>query len=112
MKMILAFLPPHRLDRVTRALEHVDGFPGMTVTKSRGFGHEKLEDPDEGREQLIDFTETVRVEAVVPDGMVDEAVEAIVEAAHTGNRGDGKIFVLPVEGAIRIKTRERGPRAV
>jgi nitrogen regulatory protein P-II 1 len=112
MKMILAFLPPHRLDRATRALEHVGGFPGMTVTRSRGFGREKAEAPGDAREQLTDYTDTVRVEAIVPDGMVNEAVEAIVEATHTGNRGDGKIFVLPVEDAIRIKTKERGPHAV
>ena len=112
MKMILAFLPPHRLDRVTRALGHVDGFSGMTVTRAQGFGREKLEDPHDAREQLTDFTDTVRVEAVVPDGIVDEAVAAIVEAAHTGSRGDGKIFVLPVGDAIRIKTKRRGPHAV
>lgn len=112
MKMILAFLQPHRLDRVTRALEHVVGFPGMTVTASQGFGHEKLDEPHDTREQLTDFTGTVRVESVVQDGMVDEVVEAISEAAHTGSRGDGKVFVLPVERAVRIKTKEEGQDAV
>ena len=112
MKMILAFLQPHRLDRVTRALEHVEGFPGMTVTASQGFGHEKLDEAHDTREQLTDFTPTVRVELVVRDRIVNEVVETIVDAAHTGSRGDGKIFVLPVEEAVRIKTRERGAHAV
>lgn len=113
MKMILAFIPPHRLDRVTRALLHVEHLPGVTVTEARGFGREKVEeDPADARADLTDFTPSVRVEAVVPDTLVEAIVEAIVEAAHTGNRGDGKIFVLPVEDAIRIKTRERGAAAV
>ena len=112
MKMILAFIPPHRLDRVTRALEHVEGFPGMTVAPAEGFGKEKLRESHDVRDQLKDFTPTVRLECVVDDTMADPVVEAVMEAAHTGGRGDGKIFVLPVEEAVRIKTRERGAHAV
>ena len=112
MKMILAFIPPHRLDRVTRALEHLERFTGMTVTAAEGFGHEKLTEAQDVRGQLEDFTPTVRVESVVDDAMADAVVEAVVEAAHTGARGDGKIFVLPVEEAVRIKTRERGAHVV
>jgi nitrogen regulatory protein P-II 1 len=112
MKMILAFIPPHRLDRVTRALEHLDGFPGMTVTASQGFGHEKLEESHDAREQLTDFTGTVRVESVVQDAMAEDVLGAIIAAAHTGTAGDGKIFVLPVDNAVRIKTKERGVHAV
>lgn len=113
MKMILAFLPPHRLDRVTRALEHVEGFTGMTVTPAEGFGHEKLEKtPRDVRDQLRDFTPTVRVEAVVPDDRAEAVVQAVVDAAHSGARGDGKVFVLPVEDGVRIKTKARGTHAV
>lgn len=109
MKMILAFIPPHRLDRVTRSLEHVEGFPGMSVSDARGFGHEKLSGSHDVRDQLEDFTEAVRIESVVPDGMTEEVIEAVRSATHTGGRGDGKLFVLPVMEGLRIKTGERGP---
>lgn len=112
MKMILAFIPSHRLDRVTRALEHVQGLPGMTATDARGFGHEKHSADQDVRDELKDFTESVRVECVVPDPMVDDVIEAVMSATHTGGRGDGKLFVLPVEEGVRIKTRERGPDVV
>lgn len=113
MKMIVAFIQPHRLDRVTRALEHVHAFPGMTVTESRGFGREKLEiEAEDRRASLRDYTETMRIEVVAHDGQVDEVVASITEAAHTGQRGDGKVFVLPVERAVRIKTGEEGEEAV
>ena len=112
MKMILAFIPPHRLDRVTRALEHIDRFPGMTVSEARGFGHEKLGSSHDVRDQLKDFTEAARVECVVPDSMAQEAIEAVRSATHTGGRGDGKLFVVPVLEGLRIKTGERGPGVV
>ena len=109
MKMILAFIPPHRLDRVTRALEHVTDFPGMSVSDARGFGREKLDHSHDVRDQLEDFTEAVRIECVVPDAMTEEVIEAVRSATHTGGRGDGKLFVLPVHEGLRIKTGERGP---
>lgn len=113
MKMIIAFIQPHRLDRVTRALEHVVAFPGMTVTEARGFGREKLEvEAEDRRASLEDYTDTVRIEVVAHDGQVDAVVKAITEAAHTGQRGDGKVFVLPVERAVRIHTGEEGEGAV
>lgn len=113
MKMIIAFIQPHRLDRVTRALEHVVGFPGMTVTESRGFGREKVEvEAEDRRASLEDYTETARIEVVAHDGQVEGILAAIHDAAHTGQRGDGKVFVLPVEAALRIKTGERGEAAV
>lgn len=113
MKMIIAFVPPYRLDRVTRALEHVVGFPGMTVTEGRGFGREKLAvGAEDGRASLEDYTDAARIEVVAHDGQVEGIVTAITEAAHTGQRGDGKIFVLPVERAVRIKTGEEGEAAV
>lgn len=113
MKMIIAFIPPHRLDRVTRALEHVAGFPGMTVTDSRGFGREKVEvEAEDRRASLKDYTDTTRIEVVAHEGQVDGILAGIQEAAHTGQRGDGKVFVVPVEAALRIKTGERGEAAV
>ena len=107
--MILAFIQPHRLDRVTRALAHVEGFPGMTVSPAEGFGHEKLEEKHDTRDQLRDFTKTIRLETVVDDLVVEAVLRTIVDASHTGGRGDGKIFLFEVREGIRIKTRERGP---
>ena len=113
MKMIIAFVQPHRLDRVTRALERTVGFPGMSVTESRGFGREKPEVEAEDRGALLaDYTDTTRIEVVAHNGQVDGILAAIMDAAHTGQRGDGKIFVLPVERAVRIKSREEGDAAV
>lgn len=113
MKMIMAYVPPHRLDPVTRALRHLGDLPGMTVTDARGFGREKGGGADESSaEQLTDFTLMSRLEIVMHDERVDDIVQTIVEASHTGNRGDGKLFVLPVERAFRIKTKEEGPAAV
>jgi nitrogen regulatory protein PII len=112
MKMIMAYLQPHRLDRITRSLMHIEDFPGMTVVDGRGFGREKLEDVLSTREELTDFTPKVRIEIVVPVGLVESVIEVLVEGAHTGERGDGKIFVLPVEQAVRIKTKEAGEVAV
>lgn len=113
MKMIIAFIQPHRLDRVTRAMQHVVGFSGMTVSNSRGFGREKVEVGEaDARASLQDYTDTARIEVVTHDGQVDELLAAITEAAHTGQRGDGKVFVLPVERALRIKTRDEGEAAV
>lgn len=109
MKMILALIQPHRLDRVTRALQHIERFPGMTVGDARGFGHEKLNPAQGVRAQLKDFTETTRIETVVGDGMVDQVIAAITAAAKTGGHSDGKIFVLPVEEGVRISTDQRGP---
>lgn len=113
MKMIVAFLRPDRLDAVTRGLEHIPHFPGMTVTDARGFGRGKVEDrPADHRAELMDFTGTVRVEIVVDDAGVDEVVRSIAEHAHTGRRDDGKVFVLPVERGLHIRTGEQGEEAV
>jgi nitrogen regulatory protein P-II 1 len=83
----------------------------MTVSEARGHGHEKLEDEQDARDQLTDFTPTVRVEIVIPAALVEAVLETIYEAAHTGARGDGKVFVLPVSAALRIKTGQRGDGA-
>lgn len=105
MKMVLAYVSPRRLDRVMRALERIDGFPGVTVCDARGFGREKLEDRQDIRAQLTDFTPTSRIEVLLPDAGVETVVEAIVEAAHTGKGGDGQVLVLPVDRAVRIRTK-------
>lgn len=109
MKLVLAFVQPFKLDDVTRNLEHVQRFPGMTVGAVRGFGHERVELPDEAfEEQIEDFTNKVQVQTVVEDEQVEAVVTAIANAAHTGRYGDGMIFVLPVERSLRIATLREG----
>ncbi len=116
MKMIAAVIQPFMLTRLTRALEEIAGFPGMTVIEVQGFGREKthhaLGEPHSRIEDVVDFVKKVRVEIVAHDGMVESIVQTIVQTTHTGNRGDGKIFVLPVEHAVRIKTGETGDAAI
>lgn len=116
MKMITAVIQPFMLTKVTRALEQIDDFPGMTLFDVQGFGREKAHhDPGVRHsrlEDVVDFVTKVRIEIVAHDAMVERIVETIVRSAHTGNRGDGKIFVLPVEHAVRIKTGELGEAAV
>ena len=112
MKIILAFIPPFRLDRVTLALHGIDGVNGMTVTDARGFGHGKRSRDGTTDEALVDYTPTTRVECVVSDQITESVIQAILDAAHTGSSGDGRIFVAPIEQAVRIKTRERGPHTV
>jgi nitrogen regulatory protein PII len=118
MKIITAIVQPFKLSKVTSALEQIDGFPGMTVTDVRGFGREKSshihEENGHGRgiEDLVEYIEKSRIEIVASDEIVDEIVETIARVAHTGNRGDGKIFVWSVERAVRIKTGETGAPAV
>jgi len=84
----------------------------MTVTEAEGHGREKVSDGHDSRDQMTDFTATARLEAVVTDELLEPVLEAIFEAAHTGSRGDGKIYVLPVVDAMRIKTGTRGESAV
>lgn len=116
MKMIMAVIQPFMLEKVTHALEHIDGFPGVTITDVRGFGREKA--TQEHREHhhriddVVDYVKKARLEIVAHDSMVDIIVKTIAEVGHTGNRGDGKVFVWPVESALRIKTRETGDAAV
>ena len=112
MKMITAIIKPFKLDDVRDALGDV-GVQGMTVTEVRGFGRQKGHtELYRGAEYVVDFLPKIKVEIAVADDMADKAVQAIVEAANTGRIGDGKIFVLPMEEAIRIRTGERGPEAV
>lgn len=105
MKEIKAFIRPQMLDPVVDALESRPDSPGLTVSEVRGWGHMK-------GEAVPRLTERVKLEIVVPDDEVDDVVSVIVEKAHTGHSGDGKIFVSPVERGIRIRTGEVGRKAV
>lgn len=111
--MVFAFVQPFKLDAVTRNLEQLPRFPGMTVGSVRGFGREHREfAPETLDEMLEDFTDKVQVETVVHDDQVDAVIDAIARAAHTGRYGDGMIFVVPVERTIRIATLREGERVV
>lgn len=112
MKKIEAIIKPFKLDEVKEALHEV-GVQGMTVTEVRGFGRQKGHtELYRGAEYVVDFLPKVKIEVVVENGQVDDVVEAIQAAARTGRIGDGKIFVMPVENVIRIRTGERGKEAI
>ncbi|MEZ5847196.1 MAG: P-II family nitrogen regulator [Geminicoccaceae bacterium] len=112
MKKIEAIIKPFKLDEVKEALQEV-GLKGMTVTEVKGFGRQKGHtELYRGAEYVVDFLPKVKIEIVVDDDLVDRAVEAIQQAAKTDRIGDGKIFVLPVDNAVRIRTDERGPDAL
>ena len=112
MKQITAIIKPFKLEEVREALAEV-GVTGLTVTEVKGFGRQKGHtELYRGAEYVVDFLPKIRVEMVIPDSMVDDVIEAIVKAARTGKIGDGKIFVMPVEQAIRIRTSESGDAAL
>ena len=112
MKQINAIIKPFKLDEVREALADV-GVTGLTVTEVKGFGRQKGHtELYRGAEYVVDFLPKVKVEAVVPEALVERAIEAITKAARTGKIGDGKIFVRAVEQVIRIRTGEEGEAAV
>lgn len=112
MKKIEAVIKPFKLDEVKEALQEI-GLQGITVTEARGFGRQKGHtELYRGAEYVVDFLPKVKIEVVVDDNMVDKTVEAIIAAARTGRIGDGKIFIMPVEEAIRIRTGEKGSDAI
>jgi nitrogen regulatory protein P-II 1 len=112
MKKIEAIIKPFKLDEVKEALHEV-GVSGITVTEAKGFGRQKGHtELYRGAEYIVDFLPKVKLEVVVEDHQAARVVEAIAQAAQTGRIGDGKIFVLPVEEAVRIRTGERGPDAI
>ena len=112
MKKIEAIIKPFKLDDVKEALTEI-GVIGMTVTEVRGFGRQKGHtELYRGSEYTVDFLPKVKIEVVVDDKVVEQAVDAIIKAARTGKIGDGKIFVQEVEQVIRIRTGETGPDAV
>ncbi|HZI31758.1 MAG TPA: P-II family nitrogen regulator [Candidatus Binatia bacterium] len=112
MKKIEAIIKPFKLTEVKDALNEL-GIQGMTVSEVKGFGRQKGHtEIYRGSEYTVDFLPKIKVETVVADNIVDTAVQAIIKAAKTGKIGDGKVFVLPIEEAVRIRTDERGDNAV
>jgi nitrogen regulatory protein PII len=112
MKKVEAIIKPFKLEEVKDALGDV-GIEGMTVTEVKGFGRQKGHtEIYRGSEYTVDFLPKIKVEMVLPDGSVEAAIGAIIKSAKTGKIGDGKIFVSPVEQAIRIRTEEKGESAV
>jgi nitrogen regulatory protein P-II 1 len=112
MKKIEAIIKPFKLEDVKEALSEI-GIEGMTVTEVKGFGRQKGHtEIYRGSEYAVDFLPKVKFEIVVPDEKVTKTIEAIVQSAKTGKIGDGKVFVLPIESAIRIRTEERGDEAL
>ncbi|GGF68283.1 nitrogen regulatory protein P-II 1 [Paracoccus acridae] len=112
MKKVEAIIKPFKLDDVKEALQEV-GVQGLSVTEVKGFGRQKGHtELYRGAEYVVDFLPKVKIEMVLPDDQVEAAIDAIVSAARTEKIGDGKIFVSPVEQAIRIRTGETGDDAV
>jgi nitrogen regulatory protein P-II 1 len=112
MKKVEAIIKPFKLDEVKDALSKLS-IQGLTVTEVKGFGRQKGHtELYRGAEYVVDFLPKVKIELVVDDPTVPQVVEAIIAAARTGRIGDGKIFVLPIEEAVRIRTGERGGDAV
>jgi nitrogen regulatory protein P-II 1 len=112
MRKVEAIIKPFKLDEVKEALSAI-GIQGMTVTEVKGFGRQKGHtELYRGAEYVVDFLPKIKIEITVSDEMAEKVVEVIVGAASTGRIGDGKIFVLPLDEAVRIRTGERGPNAV
>jgi nitrogen regulatory protein P-II 2 len=112
MKLITAIIKPFKLEEVRDALSAV-GVLGMTITEVKGYGRQKGHtELYRGAEYAVNFLPKIRIEVVVPDEDADKVVEAIGSSAKTGQIGDGKIFVTPIEQALRIRTGETGPDAI
>ena len=112
MKLVSAIIKPFKLDDVREALSDM-GVQGVTVTEVKGFGRQKGHtELYRGAEYVVDFLPKVKIEAAVDDSIVDQVIEAISSSANTGKIGDGKIFVVNLEQAIRIRTGETGPEAL
>lgn len=112
MKLIIAIIKPFKLEEVKEALSEI-GVEGMTVTEVKGFGRQKGHtEIYRGSEYTVDFLPKVKLEIVVGDDLVTKTVDTIVKSAQTGKIGDGKVFVVALEEAIRIRTDERGDAAI
>jgi nitrogen regulatory protein P-II 1 len=112
MKKIEAIIKPFKLEEVKDALGEI-GVEGMTVSEVKGFGRQKGHtEIYRGSEYTVDFLPKIKIEMVIPEKQVEAAVEAIIKSAKTGKIGDGKIFVTPIDQAIRIRTEEKGELAV
>jgi len=112
MKKVEAIIKPFKLEAVKEALAGV-GVEGMTVSEVKGFGRQKGHtEIYRGSEYTVDFLPKIKIEIVLPDSIVDAAVQAIVASAKTGKIGDGKVFIAPMEGAVRIRTSEKDEGAI
>jgi len=112
MKKIEAVIKPFKLNEVKDALHEI-GLTGMTVSEVKGFGRQKGHtEIYRGSEYTVDFLPKIKIEIVLPDSQVEAAVQAIINSARTGKIGDGKVFISKIEDAIRIRTEERGEKAV
>ncbi|MFZ5776212.1 MAG: P-II family nitrogen regulator [Thermodesulfobacteriota bacterium] len=112
MKKIEAIIKPFKLDEVKEALNEM-GIKGMTITEVKGYGRQKgHKEIYRGAEYIVDFIPKVKLEIIVESSMAEEVVTRIRNAANTGKIGDGKIFILPVEDVIRVRTGERGNEAI
>ena len=112
MKKIEAIIKPFKLDQVKDALQEID-VQGITVSEVKGYGRQKGHtELYRGAEYVVDFVPKIKLETVVEDERVEQVIETIVQTAHTGKIGDGKIFVSPIDDAVRIRTGERGEDAI
>ncbi|MGD0254652.1 MAG: P-II family nitrogen regulator [Acidimicrobiales bacterium] len=112
MKLVVAVLKPFKLDEVKEALKTL-GVQGMTITEAQGFGRQRGHtEVYRGAEYEVDFVPKIRVEVLVDDAQVDEVVDSVVGNAATGKIGDGKVWVLPVDAVVRVRTGERGKDAL
>ncbi|MFG2136260.1 P-II family nitrogen regulator [Streptomyces sp. NPDC048650] len=112
MKLITAVIKPHRLDEVKEAL-HAFGVHGLTVTEASGYGRQRGHtEVYRGAEYTVDLVPKIRIEVLVEDADVQELLDVVVKAARTGKIGDGKVWSIPVDDAVRVRTGERGPDAL
>ncbi|MEN6437784.1 MAG: P-II family nitrogen regulator [Syntrophobacter sp.] len=113
MKEIKAYIKPHKLTNVTMNLQKIDGLTGVSISNVRGFGRSRAKNaPDKFSEDSIDLIPRIKIEIVCKNELVDLIVATIEKTAHTGLRGDGKIYVSDVDAAVRISTGEHGERAI
>ncbi|MBU1100561.1 MAG: P-II family nitrogen regulator [Bacteroidetes bacterium] len=113
MKEIKAIVRPFKVDDIITALHKIEGLPGLTISEIKGFGKSKAKNSEDSiREGLHDFVEKAKLELVVNDELAEEVVNTIQKIAHTGNPGDGKIFVIEINDVVKIRTNERGTDAI
>ena len=113
MKMIVAFIQPFMVGKVVQALHGIEGLSGASLTDVHGFGRGRGDEPGASRhEQIVGVIKKTRVEVMVPDRIEEAVVRSIRQAARTGRKGDGKIYVVPLERAVRVSTGEEGEAAV
>ena len=113
MKEIKAIVRPFKVDDIISSLHKIEGLPGLTISEVKGFGRTKAKDTaDSFQDGLHDYVKRTKIELVVHNNIFEEVVNVIQKTAHTGNPGDGKIFVIDVSNTVRIRTNERGEEAI